>query len=77
MVMKIETHKIMKNIIEFSNVCISTIAFTLIFFSLVFYYFDILNVVQEAYFIFIMLTIFAVDQLLLKPIFNKIENRIN
>jgi len=77
MVFKIDQHKIMTAIFGFSNACISTIAFTLIFFSLIVYYFDFINVAQEANFILIMLAIFALDQLLIKPVFSRVENRIN
>lgn len=77
MAFKIDQHKILTDIFGFSNACISTIAFTLIFISLIFYYFDILTVAQEANFILIMLAIFALDQLLIKPFFSRIENRIN
>jgi hypothetical protein len=77
MAIKFDPHKLLKIIFGFSNACISTIAFTLIFFSLIFYYFDFLNVAQEANFILIMLAIFALDQLFIKPVFSRIENRIN
>jgi hypothetical protein len=77
MVFKIDQHKIMKTILKFSSACVSTIAFTLIFVSLIFYYFGILDIAVEANFILMMLIIFAFDQLLLKPIFSRIGNKIN
>ncbi len=75
MVFNIDQHKLMKNVMEFGNACVSTIAFTLIFISLIFYYFNILDLVHEANFILVMLFIFTLDQVLLKPIFSRIGKK--
>jgi hypothetical protein len=76
MVRNIYHHKFVEKIFELNNMCLSTIAFVLIFVSLVLYSFDVISLVREAYFVLIMLIIFASDQLLLKPFFSKVEESI-
>ncbi len=77
MTKKFYKHKVMEKIFGLSNMCLSTIAFVLIFVSLILYSIDIINLVNEAYFVLIMLILFASDQLLLKPLFSRVEDSIN
>ena len=70
-------HKIMEKIFGLSNMCISTIAFILIFISLILYSMDIISLDKEAYFVLFMLILFVSDQLLLKPLFSRIKESIN
>lgn len=70
-------HKIMGKIFGLGNICLSTIAFTLIFISLILFSMDIISITREAYFVLFMMLIFVSDQLLLKPLFGKIEESIN
>jgi len=70
-------HKFMEKIFGLSNICVSTIAFALIFVSLILFSMDIISITREAYFVLFMMLIFVSDQLLLKPLFGKIEESIN
>ena len=70
-------HKFMEKIFGSGNMCLSTIAFALIFVSLILFSMDIISLTREAYFVLFMLLIFVSDQLLLKPLFGKIEKSIN
>jgi hypothetical protein len=70
-------HKVMEKKFGLSNMCLSTIAFVLIFVSLILYSIDIISLPMEAYFVLLMLIIFVSDQLLLKPLFGRIEDSIN
>lgn len=70
-------HKFMEKIFGLGNMCLSTIAFTMIFISLILFSIDIISLTKEAYFVLFMLLIFILDQLLLKPLFGKIEKSIN
>ena len=70
-------HKVIEKIFGLSNMCLSTIAFVLIFVSLILYSIDIISLPKEAHFVLLMLIIFVSDQLLLKPLFGRIEDSIN
>jgi hypothetical protein len=70
-------HKLMEKIFGLSNICVSTIAFAMIFVSLILFSMDIISITREAYFVLFMMLIFVSDQLLLKPLFGKIEESIN
>jgi hypothetical protein len=70
-------NKVMEKIFGLSNMCLSTIAFVLIFVSLILYSINIISLAREAYFVLLMLIIFVSDQLLLKPLFGRIEDSIN
>jgi hypothetical protein len=64
-------HKFMEQIFGLGNICVSTIAFAMIFISLILFSMDIISLTKEAYFILFMMLIFVSDQLLLKPLFGK------
>jgi hypothetical protein len=70
-------HKLMEKIFGLGNICMSTIAFAMIFVSLILFSMDIISVTTEAYFVLFMMLIFVSDQLLLKPLFGRIEESIN
>jgi hypothetical protein len=70
-------HKLMEKIFGLSNICVSTIAFALIFVSLILFSMDIISLAREAYFVLFMMLIFISDQLLFKPLFGRIEESIN
>lgn len=70
-------HRFMEKIFGLGKICLSTIAFALIFVSLILFSMDIISLTNEAYFVLFMLLIFISDQLLLKPLFSIIEKSIN
>lgn len=70
----VNQHKIKGQIIGFRNICLSTIAFTLLFLSLVLYSVDIIALAFEVRIIHDLLLVFAFDQIFLKPILAFITN---
>jgi len=67
----------MEKIFGLGNMCLSTIAFALIFVSLILFSMDIISITREAYFVLFMLLIFVSDQLLLKPLSGILKKNIN
>ncbi len=70
-------HKLMGKISGSGNICVSTIAFAMIFVSLILFSMDIISLAREAYFVLFMILLFISDQLLLKPLFGRIEESFN
>ena len=68
---------ITKKILELSNICISTVAFTFIVVVLLLYSLDIIDLAKTTIYIYYSLIIFVMDQLLIKPLFEFIEKNYN
>ena len=60
-------------IIELNHLCISTVAFGFILVSLVPFYFEVLTLTQETNLICILIGVFVLDQLIIKPIYKNKE----
>lgn len=66
-------NKIATKILEFNNLCISTVAFGVILISLIPFYFNVLTLAQETNLVCFLVGVFVFDQLIVKPI-TKIKN---
>lgn len=70
-------YSITEKLFELSNICISTISFTIIMAVLLLYSLDKIGLPEATKYIFYLLIVFVMDQIFIKPLLGFIEKNSN